>query len=80
MGEELKIAGSKPQTPEKLPSSNSKGLRGKLAMNGVGIERWRSTHSNRMIERVKFAPFEMITNRSGHKSLGPLDRFFEGKT
>ena len=48
-------------------------------MNGVAVERWRPTNSNRMIERVKFAPSEMITNRSAHKSLGTLDRFFEGK-
>ncbi len=39
----------------------------------------RPTNSNRMIEGVKLAPSEMITNRSGHKFLCALDRFFEGK-
>ena len=79
MGEEVKIPGSK--TPNRRETSIIKFQRiaRKRPVDGVGIERWRPTNSNRMIERVKFAPSEMITNRSGHKSLGTLDRFFEGK-
>ena len=78
MGEEVKSQVPNPN-PRETSINKVQGIAQKLVMNGVGIERWRPTNSNRMIERVKFAPSEMITNRSGHKSLGTVDRFFEGK-